>query len=109
MVCQYAAGDPLYDEDAMLYMIIERFKDSDPQPVGERFRSRGRMMPDGLTYHASWLEPDGSRCFQVMETARPELMDEWMGNWKDLVDFEVIPVLTSVDFWARRADQPSHD
>ena len=91
----------------MLYMVIEKFKNSDPRPVGERFPSRGRMMPDGLTYHASWIERDGSRCFQVMETARRELLDEWIGRWNDLVDFEVIPVLASADYWARLADQPS--
>jgi hypothetical protein len=54
----------------MLFLVIERFKRG-PQPVGERFRRQGRMMPPGVNYHASWLEPDGSRCFQITE-ARTE-------------------------------------
>jgi hypothetical protein len=87
----------------MLYMVIERFRNGDPTPVGERFKAKGRMMPEGLNYVASWLEPEGSRCFQVMETDRRELFDAWIANWNDLAEFEVIPVLTSADFWAKRS------
>ena len=87
----------------MLYMVIERLRNCDATPVGERFQAKGRMMPDGLNYVASWLEPDGSRCFQVMETEHRELLDVWMSHWSDLADFEVIPVLTSADFWAKRS------
>ena len=66
------------------------------------------MLPDGLHYVASWLEPDGSRCFQLMETDRRELFDAWIANWNDLMDCEVLPVLTSADFWAKRsAAEPS--
>jgi len=86
----------------MLFMVIERFKNSDVAPVGERFRREGRMLPDGLTYHASWVESSGERCFQLMETDRPELLDEWIGRWRDLVDFEIVRVTTSAEFWAAR-------
>jgi hypothetical protein len=30
-----------------------------------------------------------------MEADDPALLVEWMANWKDLVDFEVHPVMTS--------------
>jgi hypothetical protein len=86
----------------MLYMVIERF----PQgvaPVGDRFKSRGRMMPDGLTYHSSWIDEGGTVCFQIMETSDVALLDEWMANWADLVDFEVMPVVTSATFWELQA------
>lgn len=86
----------------MLFMVIERFKEGGINPVGERFRQSGRMLPDGVVYHASWVEPAGERCFQIMETSHPELLDLWISHWKDLVDFEVIPVLSSNDFWANR-------
>jgi hypothetical protein len=85
----------------MLFMVIERFKNADPGPVGERFERDGRMLPAGVMYHASWVEPAGSRCFQVMEAAAPELLQEWVRRWDDLVEFEIVPVLTSADFWAR--------
>jgi hypothetical protein len=85
----------------MLFMVIERFKNSDPRPVGERFQSRGRMLPEGVTYHASWLEPSGARCFQVMEGPSAESLQPWIRAWSDLADFEVIPVLTSADFWSK--------
>lgn len=84
-------------------MIVERFARGGIEAVAERFRLQGRMMPEGLSYIASWLDPDGTVCFQVMETADRLLLEEWMCNWNDLVDFEVVPVLTSAEFWAPRS------
>ena len=83
----------------MLYMVIEQFKPGCVERIGERFRQRGRMLPDGVTYHASWVEPNGKRCFQIMEAADPALLDRWMAQWNDLIDFEIIPVITSTKFW----------
>ena len=85
----------------MLFMVIERFKQGDAGPIGERFQRSGRMLPEGVTYHASWVDSAGSRCFQVMEAAHPELLGPWVSRWDDLVEFEIIPVLTSSDFWAQ--------
>ena len=76
-------------------MIVERFKGGDPVPVYRRFRDRGRLAPEGLTYVASWVDRDMTRCFQVMETEDRALLDRWIANWSDLVDFEVVPVTTS--------------
>ena len=81
----------------MLYMIVERFRGGDAVPVYRRFRDRGRMAPDGLRYVASWVTEDYRRCFQVMECDDPALLEQWMSNWRDLTDFEVIPVNTSAD------------
>ena len=79
----------------MLYIIVENFKD--PAAVYRRFRERGRLAPDGLNYINSWVTPDVKRCFQVMETADRKLLDAWIAQWKDLVDIEVIPVITSAE------------
>jgi hypothetical protein len=81
----------------MLFMVIEHFKDRDPGPVYKRFAERGRLMPDGLRYVSSWIEVGMDRCFQVMETDDPILLQEWIINWGDLVDFEVVPVVTSAE------------
>ena len=81
----------------MLYMIIEHFRGGDPVPVYRRFRDRGRMAPDGLRYVASWVTEDYRRCFQIMECDDPALLEQWMSNWGDLTEFEVIPVNTSAD------------
>ena len=56
----------------MLFMVIEHFKDI--RAISERFKHRGRMLPDGVAYCASWVEPGGTRCFQVMEADSAELM-----------------------------------
>jgi len=84
-------------------MVIENFRGGDPGSVGERFREKGRMMPEGVEYQASWLEPDGKRCFQIMEAPTRELLNVWIERWSDLVDFEVVAVVTSTEFWSKRA------
>lgn len=79
----------------MLFMVIERFRDNDMVPIYERVRDQGRSLPDGLRYVDSWVEPNFSRCFQVMECDDPALLERWMAEWADLVDFEVTEVITS--------------
>jgi hypothetical protein len=74
----------------MKYMVIETFAPGMRALVYERFRERGRMLPEGLFYINSWVEADGDRCFQLMETARPELFREWTSAWEDLVTFEIV-------------------
>lgn len=81
----------------MLYMVIERFKDGDPVPVYRRLREHGRMTPDGLEYVSSWVDTSLGTCYQIMETATPELISEWTERWSDLVDFEVVPIMTSAE------------
>ncbi len=83
----------------MLFMVIERFKNGDPKPVGERFRRSGRMLPEEVAYHASWVDSTGARCFQIMEAPRREALDAWVKRWSDLIDFEIAPVQTSGEFW----------
>ncbi len=79
----------------MIYMVIEHFKDRDPVPVYRRFRDRGRLAPEGLQYLSSWVDEKVEICFQLMETAQRELLDEWIANWSDIVEFEVYPVISS--------------
>jgi hypothetical protein len=81
----------------MLYMVIENYRDGDALPVYRRFRNEGRLAPDGLRYVASWVTADFRRCFQIMECDDPSLLTEWIARWDDLVDFEVLPVVTSAE------------
>jgi hypothetical protein len=85
----------------MLFMVIERFKHGNTRLIGERFKQSGRMLPEGVTYHVSWVDSMGTRCFQVMETAHRQSLDAWLHCWDDLIEFEVVPVLTSTDFWTK--------
>lgn len=87
----------------MLFMIVERFKNSDALPIYRRFRDRGRLSPDGLQYISSWVDDKFERCFQIMETTDRKLLDEWIANWSDIIEFEVYPVLTSKDASAQIA------
>lgn len=80
----------------MLFMVIERFRDNDMIPVYQRVRDAGRMLPDGLTYIDSWIEPNFSRCFQLMECDDASLLQEWVLQWRDCgVTFEIVPVVPS--------------
>jgi len=89
----------------MLYMIIEHYRNGDAVPVYRRFRERGRLAPDGVRYVNSWVAPDLKTCYQVMETLERQLLDQWTAAWNDLVDFEVVPVITSAEAAALVADR----
>jgi Protein of unknown function (DUF3303) len=89
----------------VLYMVVETYTQG-PEAVYARTAERGRMLPAGLAYVESWVEERGlSRCFQLMETENPNLFDEWLASWRDLVDFEIVPVITSSDAAARIASE----
>jgi Protein of unknown function (DUF3303) len=77
-------------------MVIERFVQG-ARPVYERAAEKGRMLPDGLGYVDSWIDVSLERCFQLMETDDPALFDEWIANWSDLGEFEVVPVIDSAE------------
>jgi len=79
----------------MLYMVVEHFKNGDALPVYRRFQEQGRLAPEGLIYVSSWVDERFHRCFQIMETDDRNLLDRWIANWSDIVDFEVFLVMTS--------------
>ncbi len=79
----------------MLFMVIERFRDRDAKAVYRRFRAEGRMAPEGLTYVGSWVEANFDRCFQLMECEDARLLQQWVANWGELIDFEIVPVVPS--------------
>jgi hypothetical protein len=81
----------------VLYMIVENFRNGDPVPVYRRFRECGRLAPESVNYISSWVDEKLERCFQLMETDHRILLDEWMENWSDLVEFEVYPVMPSAE------------
>lgn len=78
-----------------LYLVIEHFRNKDAVPVYRRFRERGRLAPEGLRYLSSWVTEQMDRCYQLMETDDRTLLDQWVANWNDLVEFEVHPVISS--------------
>ena len=79
----------------MLFMVIERYKNRDAKTVYRRFRDKGRMAPEGLTYVGSWIEANFDRCFQLMECGDARLLQAWVTQWQDLVDFDFVPVVPS--------------
>jgi len=83
------------------YMVIETYRHG-PGPVYARAGDRGRMLPPGLEYLESWIEERSlDRCFQLMETEEPSLFDQWIANWSDLVEFEIVPVISSAEAASR--------
>jgi hypothetical protein len=77
-------------------MVVERFVQG-ARPVYERAAEKGRMLPDGLVYVDSWIDQSLERCYQLMETENPSLFDEWIANWRDIGEFEVVPVIDSAE------------
>jgi len=87
------------------FLVIENFRGGDPVPVYRRFRERGRLAPEGLRYVGSWITEDLARCYQIMECSDRGLLDQWISQWKDLIDFEVMPVLSSAEVQAKLSDR----
>ena len=81
----------------MLFMVIEKFKNRNARAVYNRSREKGRMLPDGLKYVDSWVEANFDRCFQLMECEDPRMFQQWVVRWHDLIDFEIVPVVSSKD------------
>ena len=76
-------------------MIIERFRPGKVKDLYKRFDEKGRMLPEGVHYINSWINAEVSICYQVMETDSEAKLQEWISHWNDLVDFEIIPVISS--------------
>ena len=81
----------------MQYLIIEHFKKDKVLELYQWFDKKGRMLPKGVTYINSWIDESVETCYQVMESESLEKLQEWIANWNDLADFEIIPVLTSIE------------
>ena len=84
-------------EVSMLFMVVESFRGQDGKAVYRRFRDKGRMMPDGLKFVASWTTADLGRCFQVMEADDVTLLQRWVAEWSDVASFEIVPVVAGKD------------
>ena len=81
----------------MLYMVVERFKEGAAPEVYRRAREKGRMIPEGLEYVSSWVDLEFKTCYQLMRTEDAALFAVWTNAWKDLVEFEIVPVRTSAE------------
>ncbi len=90
----------------MLFLVIEHFRPGRAPEIYQRFREKGRMMPDGVRYVASWVDLEFRRCFQVMEAETEQDLKRWTRNWEDLIDFEIVVVRTSVEAAAVMAEHP---
>jgi hypothetical protein len=88
----------------MQFMVVERFRNRDARAVYRRLRERGRTMPDGLRYVGSWIEANFDRCFQIMECEDARLLQQWVLEWGDLIEFEIVPVVPSTE--VRTAIEP---
>ena len=81
----------------MLFMVIERFRNQNARAVYARLETRGRSMPEGLTFASSYVTADLGRCFQLVEASDVTLLQRWVSEWADLVDFEIVPVVAGKD------------
>ena len=78
----------------MLFMVVEKFKNQDGKAVYRKLQ-KGRGLPDGLKFVASYVTADLGRCFQLMETDDISLFQKWIADWQEVVEFEVVPVVES--------------
>ena len=68
-------------------MVIELPKSGDFKAIGDRFRRKGRMLPESVVYQASWIDSPNARCFQIMEAPDRESLNPWIAAWNDFGRF----------------------
>ena len=89
----------------MLFMVVERFRNQDAESVYRRFREKGRMLPEGLAFVGSWVAADLSRCFQIMECDDVTRIQQWVTEWSDLIEFEIVPLVAGSETAAALSDR----
>ncbi len=77
------------------FLIIETYKPNKRDEVYQRFSKKGRMLPAGVEYINSWVTEDLQMCYQIMTAKSKEKLMAWIANWEDLVDFKIVPVISS--------------
>jgi len=77
------------------FMVIETYNAEQLKDLYLRFESKGRMLPKGLHYLDSWINEDLSCCYQIMESDSIEKVKKWANQWNDLINFEIIPIISS--------------
>jgi len=90
----------------MLFMVIENFRNQGAKAVYRRFRDKGRLTPEGLTFVSSWVEAALTRCFQLMECDDVTLLQRWVAEWSDLIEFEIVPVVPGREVADALSGQP---
>lgn len=85
----------------MQYMIIEHFHPGKAKEIYQRLEKSGRTLPEGVTYINSWIDEDLTICYQVMESDSDEKIQAWVNVHNDLVDFEVVKVISSAEAKAK--------
>lgn len=79
----------------MRYMVIERYKPGTKKLIYQRVAAHGRLIPDTLRYVNSWISADLTTCYQLMDCDDETAFETWTSQWEDLVDFEIVPVVSS--------------
>ncbi len=88
----------------LLFMVIENFRGGDAKPIYRRLCEKGRMLPDGIRFVDSWVSADLRRCFQLMECDDAALFQRWTAEWSDLVEFEIVPLISGQQAAAKMTD-----
>jgi hypothetical protein len=88
----------------MQFMVIETYRNQDAKTIYGRFRDKGRMLPEGLTFAASWVTADLDRCFVIVECDSVAILQRWVVEWSDLAAFEILPVVAGSETAAALAD-----
>jgi len=74
--------------------------------VYARFREKGRMLPDGVTFINSWVTADLSRCFQLMESTMFPCFSNVVAQMVNLIEFEIVPVVEGKETAVALARKP---
>ena len=79
----------------MTFLIIEKFKEDKVNALYLRLEEKGRLLSPGIQYVNSWIDMDITTCYQIMKAKSIGQVQEWLFQWQEFADFEIIPVMDS--------------
>lgn len=78
----------------MTFHISYRLSPDHRNDVQKRFKSTGAPPPGGVTMKGRWHSVNGNAGYIIAESTDIDAVGTWIQEWSDLLQFEVIPVLT---------------
>ena len=88
----------------MQFMVIETYRNQDAKTIYGRFRDKGRMLPEGLTFVGQLGDRRPRPSFVVVECDKVATLQRWVVEWSDLAEFEIVPVVAGSETAAALAD-----
>jgi hypothetical protein len=78
----------------MQFMVSWTFTPDAANAAIERFAETGGLPPDGVKMLGRWHDTAANRGWAVAEADDTAAMGKWTRQWNDLLEFEIVPLMS---------------